>query len=107
MWIWTAIGVLIDPSWNGEFPAQVPVADATADAVAGAGAPGAAPAPSVTIEALDRAVARLDAAAQVKRQVLEAAVACVTADRHITAAEAEVLRAVSAAMSCPMPPVLL
>ena len=72
------------------------------------GLAGAAPAPSVTIEALDRAVARLDAAApQVKRQMLEAAVACVTADRHITAAEAEMLRAVSAAMSCPMPPVLL
>jgi hypothetical protein len=39
--------------------------------------------------------------------VLEAAVACITADRQVTATEAEVLRAVSAAMSCPMPPLLL
>jgi hypothetical protein len=65
------------------------------------------PASALTLDALDRSVAKLDLAApDVKRQVLEAAVACVTADRHVTAAEAEVLRAVSAAMSCPMPPLL-
>ena len=67
----------------------------------------AVPATTVTLTDLDRSLARLDQAApQVKRQVLDAAVACITADRQITAAEAEVLRAVSAAMSCPMPPVL-
>ncbi len=65
------------------------------------------PASVLTLDALDRSVAKLDLAApDVKRQVLEAAVACVTADRHVTATEAEVLRAVSAAMSCPMPPLL-
>jgi hypothetical protein len=67
-----------------------------------------APAASLTLDALDRSLARLDLAApDVKRQVLEAAVACITADRQVTATEAEVLRAVSAAMSCPMPPLLL
>ncbi len=65
------------------------------------------PASALTLDALDRALARLDLAApDVKRQVLEAAVACITADRQVTAAEAEVLRAVSAAMSCPMPPLV-
>ena len=65
------------------------------------------PASALTLEALDRSLAKLDLAApDVKRQVLEAAVACITADRHVTATEAEVLRAVSAAMSCPMPPLL-
>jgi len=68
----------------------------------------AVPATGVTLEALDRSLVRLDLAApQVKRRVLEAAVACITADRQVTATEAEVLRAVSAAMSCPMPPVLV
>lgn len=62
---------------------------------------------ALTLDALDRSVTKLDLAApDVKRQVLEAAVACITADRQVTAAEAEVLRAVSAAMSCPMPPLL-
>lgn len=57
---------------------------------------------------LDAALAHLDEAApQVKRQVLEAAVACITADGKVTAAEAELLRAVSASMSCPMPPIML
>jgi Zn-dependent protease with chaperone function len=68
----------------------------------------AVPASALTLDGLDRSLARLDQAAPaVKRQVLDAAVACITADRHITATEAEVLRAVSAAMSCPMPPILL
>jgi len=79
---------------------------ATARGVLGLGE--AVPATGVTLEALDRSLVRLDLAApQVKRRVLEAAVACITADRQVTATEAEVLRAVSAAMSCPMPPVLL
>ena len=57
---------------------------------------------------LDGVLGELDQAApQVKRQILEAAVACIAADRQATAAEAELLRAVSAAMSCPMPPILL
>lgn len=57
---------------------------------------------------LDAALGHLDdAAPQVKRQVIEAAVACITDDRQVTAAEAELLRAVSASMSCPMPPIML
>ena len=57
--------------------------------------------------ALDAALVHLDQAApQVKKRVLEAAVACITADRQVTAEEAELLRAVSASMSCPMPPIL-
>ena len=58
--------------------------------------------------ALDAALVHLDQAApQVKKRVLEAAVACITADRQVTAEEAELLRAVSASMSCPMPPILM
>jgi len=57
---------------------------------------------------LDGVLGELDQAApQVKRTILEAAVACIAADREATAAEAELLRAVSASMSCPMPPILL
>jgi hypothetical protein len=47
------------------------------------------------------------AAPQVKRKVLEGAVACIAADRDVTAAEAELLRAISASISCPMPPISL
>jgi hypothetical protein len=94
--------------------AQIGHADAAGAAQAYAQARGrlgladTAPLTSLTLDALDRSLARLDLAApDVKRQVLEAAVACITADRQVTATEAEVLRAVSAAMSCPMPPLLL
>jgi hypothetical protein len=60
-----------------------------------------------SLPALDAALSRLDEAApEVKRRVLEGAGACVTADRQVTATEAELLRAVSASMSCPMPPLL-
>ncbi len=47
------------------------------------------------------------AAPQVKRKIVEAAVACTAADRQATTAKAELLRAVSASISCPMPPILL
>ena len=57
---------------------------------------------------LDAALVELDRAApQVKKRVLEAAVACIAADRQVTAEEAELLRAVSASMGCPMPPILM
>jgi Zn-dependent protease with chaperone function len=60
-----------------------------------------------SLPALDAALSRLDEAApEVKRRVLQGAGACVTADRQVTATEAELLRAVSASMSCPMPPLL-
>jgi hypothetical protein len=57
--------------------------------------------------ALDAALAHLEEAApQVKRRLLEAAVACIAADRQITATEAELLRAISASLGVPMPPLL-
>jgi Zn-dependent protease with chaperone function len=57
---------------------------------------------------LDDVLDELDEAApSVKRTILEAAVACIAADRAVTAAEAELLRAVSASISCPMPPIIL
>jgi len=58
-------------------------------------------------EALDAALSALDEAApQVKRRVLEAVVACIAADRTVTATEAELLRAVAASLGVPMPPLL-
>ncbi len=41
----------------------------------------------------------------VKRQVLSAIVACIAADGVMTAEESELLRAVAASLSCPLPPV--
>jgi tellurite resistance protein len=41
----------------------------------------------------------------VKRAVLEAVVACIAADGKMTVEENELLRAVAAALSCPLPPV--
>ena len=56
---------------------------------------------------LDVALGHLDEASpQVKRQAIEAAAACITADRKVTAAEAELLRAIAASINCPMPPIM-
>ena len=60
------------------------------------------------LDALDAALAALDEAApRVKRQILHGAVTCITADRTVTATEAELVRAISASLGCPMPPLLL
>jgi len=60
------------------------------------------------LAALDAALAALDEAApRVKRQILQAAVVCIAADDTVTATEAELLRALSASLGCPMPPLLL
>jgi Zn-dependent protease with chaperone function len=57
---------------------------------------------------LDHALARLDEASlEVKRSILDAGVACLSADQQVTAQEAELLRAVSASLGCPMPPLLI
>ena len=57
--------------------------------------------------ALDAALVELDRAApQVKKRTLEAAVACITADRKVTVEEGELLRVVSTWINCPMPPIL-
>ena len=59
------------------------------------------------LEAVDAALTVLEEAApRVKRQVLQAAAACIAADRKVTIAEAELLRAISASLGCPMPPLL-
>ena len=59
------------------------------------------------LEAVDVALTVLEEAApRIKRQVLQAAGACIAADRKITIAEAELLRAMSASLGCPMPPLL-
>jgi Zn-dependent protease with chaperone function len=66
------------------------------------------PAEAVKFEALDVALAAVEESApKVKRRVLRAAVACIAADRTVTATEAELLRAISASVGSPMPPLLL
>ncbi len=60
-----------------------------------------------TFDDLDSALVELDQAApQLKKKVLEAAVVCINADREVTVEEAELLRAVSARINCPMPPLI-
>ena len=59
------------------------------------------------LDAFDTALTVLEEAVpQIKRQILRAAAACITADRKVTIAEAELLRAMSASLGCPMPPLL-
>ena len=59
-----------------------------------------------TFDTFDAALAQLaQASPAVKRQVLGAVVACIAADGKMTVVENELLRAVSAALSCPLPPV--
>jgi Zn-dependent protease with chaperone function len=59
------------------------------------------------LRALDESLGVLDTAApDVKRRVLDGAAACIAADGEVTAGEAEILRAVSATIGVPMPPVL-
>jgi Zn-dependent protease with chaperone function len=66
------------------------------------------PAEATGLDALDLALAVLDEAVpRVKRQILQGAVTCIIADRTVTATEAELLRAISASLGCPMPPLLL
>ena len=66
------------------------------------------PAAACGLDALDAALAALEEAApRVKRRILQGAVACITADRTVTATEAELLRATSASLGCPMPPLLV
>jgi hypothetical protein len=65
------------------------------------------PADACGLDALDAALAALEEAApRVKRRILHGAVTCITADRTVTATEAELLRATSASLGCPMPPLL-
>ena len=59
-----------------------------------------------TFDTFDAALGQLaQASPAVKRSVLEAVVACIAADGKMTVEENELLRAVAAALSCPLPPV--
>jgi Zn-dependent protease with chaperone function len=65
------------------------------------------PAADLRLEALDAALATLERAApQAKRRILRAAATAIVADRTVTATEAELLRAISASLGAPMPPLL-
>lgn len=62
--------------------------------------------PDCTFDSFDAALGQLaQGIPQVKRAVLSAVVACIAADGKMTLAENELLRAVAAALGCPMPPV--
>jgi Zn-dependent protease with chaperone function len=65
------------------------------------------PRADLRLDALDAALATLEKAApQAKRRILQGAIAAIVADRTVTAAEAELLRAISASLGAPMPPLL-
>ena len=54
----------------------------------------------------DRALAELaQASPNVKRAVIAAVAACITADGQVTVEEGELLRAIAAVLACPVPPV--
>ncbi|MEP7012686.1 MAG: M48 family metallopeptidase [Acidobacteriota bacterium] len=58
-------------------------------------------------EVIDRALRSLGALVpQAKKRLLEAATACAVADRKVTVAEAELLRAIADSLDCPVPPFL-
>ena len=65
------------------------------------------PSAEAGLDALDQALAKLVAIAPpLKRRLLAACADCVVADGEVTIEEAELLRAVSASLDCPMPPLL-
>ncbi len=74
-----------------------------------AGMPGLEPASrdAADLERLGSAVDRLNGEPPaIKRRILSACAAVISADREITVDEAELFRAVAAALDCPVPPVL-
>jgi Zn-dependent protease with chaperone function len=65
-----------------------------------------APPQQCTFDTFDAALKQLaEASPAVKRRVLDAVVACIAADGKMTIVENELLRAVAAALACPLPPV--
>jgi Zn-dependent protease with chaperone function len=58
---------------------------------------------SVVDAALDQLAG---ASPQIKKRVIEACAECIGADGHVTVEEAELLRIISDALDCPMPPLL-
>jgi len=60
-----------------------------------------------SLKALDHALDMLNRVTpRLKRQIIIACAASVSADREVTVAEAELFRAIGDALSCPMPPLL-
>ncbi len=73
----------------------------------GAGNPGLGDRSTISIPSLDRALSAFHSASpRVRRRLLEACAACAAHDDRIDPVEMEVLVAVSAAVDCPMPPLL-
>ncbi len=91
---------------GGHLPAEQVFARACAT-LGSVGARGPIPADQCSLAAVDTALGRLGRlAAPLKRRVLSACVETILADRQVTVDEAELLRAVAAALDCPMPPLL-
>ena len=56
---------------------------------------------------LDEALDQLGlASSKIKKQMIDSFTTCVTADRHTTIEEAELLRVIADALGCPVPPIL-
>lgn len=65
------------------------------------------PAANCGLRALDESLEKIKKSTSfVRRRTLDACVACVGSDGFITVEEAELIRAVSDALECPMPPIL-
>jgi Zn-dependent protease with chaperone function len=63
------------------------------------------PEPNLDLNALDRALNELDAAAPpLKKQILAACAACIGTDGRITVDEGALLRAIADSLGCPIPP---
>jgi Zn-dependent protease with chaperone function len=63
------------------------------------------PPQNLDLQALDQALNELDAATPpLKRQILNACAACISADGRVTIEEGELLRAIADALGCPVPP---
>jgi hypothetical protein len=59
------------------------------------------------LKTIDAALDQLAAATPaIKKLVLQASAACIVADQQVTIEEAELLRVISDALDCPMPPIL-
>lgn len=59
------------------------------------------------LDVLDAALNRFNAASPaIKKLVIRACIACISADGKVTQEEAELVRAVSSSLDCPMPPIL-
>lgn len=60
-----------------------------------------------SLSALDRSLEAIGSATpNLKRRVVAACVACVVSDRQVTVGEAELLRAVTNSLACPVPPLI-